>query len=46
MDVNGNLILVEFSRIFKYRVNVSEKFRLVDSSGFFLVLVLSLSSEL
>ena len=44
VDVSGNLILVEFSRILKlvelggllkYRVDISRNFRLVDSSRFF-----------
>ena len=44
VDVGGILILVEFGRIlrlvelgglFRYRVDVSGNFRLVDSSGFF-----------
>ena len=44
MDVSRNLILVEFNRIlrlvelggpFKYIVDVSRNFRLVDPSGFF-----------
>jgi len=44
VDVNGILILVEFSRIlrlvelgglFRYGVNIGGNFRLVDPSGFF-----------
>jgi len=44
VDVGGNLILVEFSgilrlvelgRLFRYRVEISRNFRLVDPSGFF-----------
>ena len=44
MDVSGNLILVEFSkilrlvelgRLFRYRVDISGNFRLVDPSRFF-----------
>jgi len=35
VDVGGNLILVEFGRILRYRVDVSGIFRLVDPSGFF-----------
>ena len=44
MDVGRNLILVEFNRIlglvelgglFRYRVDISRNFRLVDPGGFF-----------
>jgi len=44
VDVSGNLMLVEFSgilrlvklgRLFRYRVDVSGNFKLVDSSRFF-----------
>jgi len=44
VDVSGILILVEFSRIlglvelgrlFRYKVDVSRNFKLVDPSGFF-----------
>jgi len=44
VDVSGNLILVEFGGIprlielgglFRYRVDISGNFRLVDTSGFF-----------
>jgi len=35
VDVSRNLILVEFGRLFRYRVDVSRNFRLVDPSGFF-----------
>jgi len=44
VDVSRNLILVDFSGIlrlvelgrpFKYRVDVSRNFKLVDSGGFF-----------
>ena len=44
MDISGNLILVKFSRIlglvklgrlFRYRVDVSRNFKLVDPSRFF-----------
>ena len=43
MDVSGNLILVEFSgilrlvelgRLFRYRVDISKNFRLVDPGRF------------
>jgi len=43
VDISGNLILVEFSgilklvelgRLFRYRVDVSRNFRLVDPSRF------------
>jgi len=44
VDINRNLILVEFGRIlilvelgrlFRYKVDISGNFRLVDSGGFF-----------
>ena len=44
MDINRNLILVEFSgilrlvelgRLFRYRVDIGRNFRLVDPSRFF-----------
>jgi len=43
VDVSGNLILIEFSRIlvlvklgrlFRYRVDISRNFKLVDPGGF------------
>jgi len=44
VDISGNLIsvkfgrilrLVELGRLFRYRVDISRKFRLVNPSGFF-----------
>jgi len=44
VDISGNLILVEFGGIlglvelgglFRYRVDISRNFRLVDPGGFF-----------
>jgi len=35
VDVGGILRLVELGRLFRYRVDVSRNFRLVNPSGFF-----------
>jgi len=35
VDINRILILVELGRLFRYKVDISGNFRLVDPSGFF-----------